>query len=333
MGLASLMVRLGLDATSYNIGLKRAESAATAFGSRIKAQLGALFSVAALSAFTKAVIDWADKLQDASEDLRISTTTLQEWEQAAVGTRATLDDMIRAYEYLSKQHKELNRDEIFRLFYKLAEQFRTGQIGLAKLNEEFGRGAAILAGPFSKGLLEAADNAKKLHQILAPEQINNIAKVADAWDRAKLSMKAYGAQALSNPFNARNAPGIGTQLGMLWRAVRTAQGTTAFSFGDMWERYNRMFSEYKANSVANRIPQYWPEPGVDRAPGVTKAPTSETTIEQTRKWLLSGTTSNQQIGAFNAAQPILVTETKEQTRQLKKIAENTDALKKEWDNS
>jgi hypothetical protein len=60
-----------------------------------------------------------------------------------------------------------------------------------------------------------------------------------------------------------------------------------------------------------------------------KAPTSETTIEQTRKWLLSGTTSNQQIGAFNAAQPILVTETKEQTRQLKKIADNTEKLKEE----
>lgn len=67
--------------------------------------------------------------------------------------------------------------------------------------------------------------------------------------------------------------------------------------------------------------------------GIEPDATSQTTIEQTRKWLLSGTTSNQQIGAFNAAQPILVTETKEQTRQLKKIAENTDALKREWDNS
>jgi hypothetical protein len=60
-----------------------------------------------------------------------------------------------------------------------------------------------------------------------------------------------------------------------------------------------------------------------------KAATSETTIEQSRKWMLGSTTSNQQIGAFNAAQPILVTETKEQTRQLKKIADNTEKLKEE----
>jgi hypothetical protein len=45
--------------------------------------------------------------------------------------------------------------------------------------------------------------------------------------------------------------------------------------------------------------------------------------------MLGSTTSNQQIGAFNAAQPILVTETKEQTRQLKKIADNTEKLKEE----
>ena len=184
MALASILVKLGLDASGFQTGLKRSESAAIQFGtavqSRLKGYLAGLFSVGMVTAYTKSVIEWADKMQDLSEDFKISTEVLQQWEHAALGTRATVDDFIKSFTFLAKQNKDLNNAEVLTLFNKLAEQFKRGEMSLGQLTEKLGKGAAVLVGPFSNGLQESADELRKMNQLLTGDQVLAISKVADA---------------------------------------------------------------------------------------------------------------------------------------------------------
>jgi hypothetical protein len=323
MGLASLMVRLGLDASGYNAGWRQAEGVATRAATNIKSRLAGMFSVAMFTAAAKAVIGWADNIQDLSDDLGISTRTLQEWQYAAAGTRATLEDFARAYEYLAKANPSMSSAQVEAEFLRIAEAFKKGEITLGEMENLLGRGAGKLAGPFANGLKDVANEAGRLGAILSEDQIKAMGEVSDMWEKLLLKAKAYFSFVILGIIDLVTETGIFLGALKMWKGGWDAMTT------EYMRLKNEQAKAEQASEEARRKEQEAREREKQQQKSDTKAPITETTIEQTRKWLLSGTTSNQQIGAFNAAQPILVAETKEQTRQLKKIADNTEKLKEE----
>jgi hypothetical protein len=81
MGLFSLIAKLGLDTTAFEVGAKRAESVTTKLASSVKSNLvgslGAAFTVGAISSWTKHVIDAADHIGDLAEQTSESTDNIQ----------------------------------------------------------------------------------------------------------------------------------------------------------------------------------------------------------------------------------------------------------------
>ena len=87
MGFFSLIAKLGLDTSSFELGAKRAESATTAMGNKIKkdlkGRLAGLFTVGAIAAWTKHVIDAADNIGDLAEQTGESTDNIQKLQALA----------------------------------------------------------------------------------------------------------------------------------------------------------------------------------------------------------------------------------------------------------
>ena len=95
MGILSMLVKLGIDSTQFEMGIKRAQGLGEKFGTSFKgavaSKLGAALSVAAIAAFTKNVIESADKIKDLSEQLNLTTDEIQRLEILAGETGVTFD--------------------------------------------------------------------------------------------------------------------------------------------------------------------------------------------------------------------------------------------------
>lgn len=87
MGVLSLLVKLGIDSSAFEMGVKRAQSIGEKFGSSFKnavtSQLGAALSVAAVTGFAHSVVEAADRVGELSEQLNISTDDVQRFQMAA----------------------------------------------------------------------------------------------------------------------------------------------------------------------------------------------------------------------------------------------------------
>ena len=73
-----ILAKLGLNATGFQSGLKRAESAGTAFSNSLKTRIAGAFSVAAVATFTKSVIAAADKIGDLADQTGLAVDQIQE---------------------------------------------------------------------------------------------------------------------------------------------------------------------------------------------------------------------------------------------------------------
>jgi len=95
MGILSMLVKLGIDSTQFEMGIKRAQGLGERFGTTFKgavaSKLGAALSVAAIAAFTKNVIESADRIQDLSEQLNLTTDQIQRLQILAGETGVTFD--------------------------------------------------------------------------------------------------------------------------------------------------------------------------------------------------------------------------------------------------
>jgi len=329
MGLASLIVRLGLDATSYNVGMKRAESAATKFSSVVKSQLAGVFAVGAITAYAKSLTNFASHIQDITKRTQLSAETIQEWNYAAEQTGTNLDTIVRGYEYIARMNPTKTNEEVLRQFYELSRLVKEGAISneLGYVTKLLGRGGGELIPMFREGFQEMGQDARRLGIIMENDVIAKLDTFADKMVELKNRLRGPAGTALA------------TAGGWLAGFVNEVADQVAFQ-GAFWASKAEGVTNAEALKIANEVlaesKPTQAEAANKAAPklfGDESGTANTTTAQESRKWLLGATTSNQQIGAFNAAQPILITETKEQTRQLKKIADNTDALKKEWDNS
>lgn len=105
MGVLSLLVKLGIDSTAFEMGVKRAQSVGERFGSSFKSavtsKLGAALSVAAVAAYTKSIIDAAGEIKDMGEQMNLTTDEVQRLQILAGDTGVSfekLESVLRKFE-------------------------------------------------------------------------------------------------------------------------------------------------------------------------------------------------------------------------------------------
>jgi hypothetical protein len=87
MGILSMLVKLGIDSTQFEMGIKRAQSVGEKFGNSFKSavtsKLAGALSVAAVTGFAHSVAEAADRVGELAEQLNISTDDVQKFQMAA----------------------------------------------------------------------------------------------------------------------------------------------------------------------------------------------------------------------------------------------------------
>lgn len=204
-GFLNLKAMLSLNASGFAIGLKRAESQGKAFARSIKSDLVQAFGVGALLAFSKKIIDSVDALEDLSDELNVSTKTLQEWQYAAKRNGASAEDVTKFFEAIAESRKRAidgNEEAIesyqrFGLSVLKLSQMRTPEIGKA-IGDVFKNGGdPQILGPFLKEL--GGKSARKLIPAFK-EGLDDLAQAAreagQVWDKElTLTIKASKTEA------------------------------------------------------------------------------------------------------------------------------------------
>jgi hypothetical protein len=99
MGILSLLVKIGVDSSQFETGVKRVEGIGSRFGSNfssaITSKLGKVFGatavIAGVTAFAKKVTESADEIKDLAEQLNLSTDQVQRLQILAGETGITFD--------------------------------------------------------------------------------------------------------------------------------------------------------------------------------------------------------------------------------------------------
>src|SRR5213593_3021241 len=131
MALFSLIAKLGLDKTGFDAGLNDAQKKAGQFGAGLKSLLAAAFSIAAITAYTRSVIEYASQIKNASLRTCASTDAIQTLGHAAKLSGVEFETMVRAFKDLSKAREEAILDPHSRQ----AQVFEALGLSVKKLKE------------------------------------------------------------------------------------------------------------------------------------------------------------------------------------------------------
>jgi len=208
MALFSLIARLGLDGTSFETGVLRAQSVGQKFAKTLKGEVGsAIATVFAVDKFVQygaKAIELGGKLTDLSSRIGVSAEFLQEQAYAAELAGGSLDDVSSALEKLSiartkalggdsgtmdafarfgitaQEIKSAKLEDIFLKIGKAFEGSSNPQALIGAFREFAGKGAGSLIPAMADGLGEAAQKAHELGLVLSNEVV---ASLDDAGDR------------------------------------------------------------------------------------------------------------------------------------------------------
>ena len=221
MALFSLIAKLGLDKTGFDAGLSAAQSSAMKFGAGLKAQLAAAFSVAALTTYTRSLIEYASRVKDASLRTGASTDALQSLGHAAKMTGSDFETVVRSFKDLSKARQEALDDpkskalQVFRalgidgeklkslkledLFREIGRAFESQDFGaseLAMVTELLGRAGAELLPAFKQGMDELEQQAVEAGVVLGEELLGPLDELGDQFDTLTAQLRGPFAEAL-----------------------------------------------------------------------------------------------------------------------------------------
>ena len=101
-----ILARLGLNATGFQSGLKRAESSGAAFAKTIKTQLAGAFTAAAAVQFVRSVHGAMDALGDLSDQSGLTVKDLQEFQAVAGKSGLDVNPLIQFIEKLREARRE-----------------------------------------------------------------------------------------------------------------------------------------------------------------------------------------------------------------------------------
>jgi hypothetical protein len=110
MGILSMLVKLGIDSTQFEMGVKRAQSVGEKFGNSFKSavtsKLAGALSVAAVTAFASSVAKAADDIRDLSKQLNVNTDNIQRLQILASETGVSFEQFASILEKTAKARIE-----------------------------------------------------------------------------------------------------------------------------------------------------------------------------------------------------------------------------------
>jgi len=346
MGILSMLVKLGIDSTQFEMGIKRAQGLGEKFGTTFKgavaSKLGAALSVAAIAAFTKNVIESADRIQDLSEQLNLSTDEIQRLQILAGETGVTFDkfgsvlakfeqvrlkatsgdqDALKTLQALGFTTDQLNNTQLTTI---------DGAVKAAEAHRKSGKSAettAAMIDIYGLKLKSAASaladyNTTSERTLISRSDIDVLAKANTLLDEQLRIVKA-----LSAPAIAAGITGTASAIDSVTKPLK--------SFTDKLERTNKavkaIYDSKKPDDVLSRIVQQ--KMAEDRqakiANPVNPPPIGTPEFEKVKgdRFSLGGSQDAlARIGGFSGfqrAQDNAIRQAIEQTLQLKMIVKNT----------
>ena len=131
MALFSLLGKLGLDASSFNAGLKETTKRTQSWASGMKGQLAAAFSVGAVIAWAKATAGAADTIMNLADAYDVTTDKIQLMQEAAARNGVQAEQLLTATVKIGEARKRaLEGDE------KAASAFSRMGITMERLNDK-----------------------------------------------------------------------------------------------------------------------------------------------------------------------------------------------------
>ena len=341
-----MLVKLGIDSSQFEMGIKRAQGLGEKFGSTFKGavagKLGAALSVAAIAAFTKNVIESADKIQDLSEQLNLSTDQIQRLQILAGETGVTFDkfgSVLAKFEQIRLKATSGDQDALKTLqalgftteqLYDIQLSTIDGAVKAAEVHKNSGKSAettAAMIEVYGIKLKTAASaladyNTTSKRTLISSNDIDVLAKANTLLDEQLRIVKAIASPVI--------AAGITATAEALKRGTKPTEG-----FIEKLERTNkavkaiyekRMPDEALARIVQQRMSE-------DRQTAIggpaNPPPIGTPQFERVKgdRFSLGGSQDSlARIGGFTgfqSAQDSAIRQAIEQTLQLKMIVKNT----------
>ena len=262
MAIFSLLAKLGLDGTNFEMNLKRAQSLAKGVGREISGTLAGIFAVDKLAQYGMEAISTAGKLQDLSTQLGVSAKFLQEMKFAAEMGGSSLEEvsgalqkitvargkalggdqgLLDAFARFGVTAQEIKSAKIEDIFLKIGKAFEgdaNPQNLLTPFRELAGRGAGALIPAMASGLSDAADQAKRLGMIMSTDVIDTLDEANDRVDIMRKTMEAgtgsFLAKVIEPAFRQLDALGAGIQgfFGAMF-----AEGRASFYYENYFQQF------------------------------------------------------------------------------------------------
>jgi hypothetical protein len=258
----NLKALLSLNASGFQLGMKKAESTAKAFAHEMKAEFARAFGTAALLEFSRRIIETADKIADVSQELGISSDSLQEWQYAAKKTGASADDVEKFFATLadSKQKALAGNDQAIESFQrlglslmqlshmrvddigkKIGEAFKAGdpQELLGFLKDLGGKTARKLIPAMREGLDELFKNAREAGAVWSETTIaelkearEEVMKLSDTFAGPLARAIGYAAKMMDSLFNGikPHIAGLAAYLGGFTAGIDPSKDMTKFDW-------------------------------------------------------------------------------------------------------
>jgi hypothetical protein len=341
MGVLSLLVKLGLDSSAFEMGVKRAQSVGERFGSSFKSavtnKLGAALSVAAIAAYTKHIMDVAGEIKDMGEHMNLTTDQVQRLQILANDTGISFEKLssvllkledarLKATKGDEQAAKSLETLGISnQMLYNSELDSLDIAVKTAKAHKESGSSAETTAAMIDVYGLKLKSTASALSEyektqnrlIINKEQLDNLDKYNKLFDEQIRLLKVLSAAPIDLTLKATLGPymriyrDIASFNSQAENAVRKAEIR-----GPSDEMLSRQVQQQLANERAAK--------GEVNPPPIGK-PEFETV--KGAKFSLGGAQDSlARIGGFTgfqSAQDTAIKQAIEQTLQLRQIVKNT----------
>ncbi len=232
MSVLSLVAKLLLDGTGFKAGMREAEKTAQKFGNNtlrdVKRSIAGAFSVAAVTAFAKSVIETGSRIQDLSDQFHVSVEEVQRLDFAAMQSGSTFEDWANALVKIGKARKAAAGDEGIRNTFSAFGQSWERVNSAALSNDEILRSMLQHSRGLSADARERADfdelAGKKAEKLLAilDDYRKGIPKGALISDEDVALLDKAG-EALALMWRHIKAIGAGVLAGGLRRLVDTVR--------------------------------------------------------------------------------------------------------------
>jgi hypothetical protein len=244
----SLKAFLGLDASGYELGMKRAMASAQKFrndfNKAANGKVANFLTAAGVAQVIRKTMEFAGEVNDLSNRLDVSTDAIQKWKYAAGQAGATIDHVAGFFEQLAvSREKALGGDEsAMDAFRKLGvsrgdlQSLRLEDLGkqigntiksgdaqklVASLKEVGGKGATALIATFKAGIDEAFADAP----VIKPEYIIELDAIGDRLGTLRDEFIATIGPAIAELFRATDN-GLSYIIATI-KAFASYQGTIA----------------------------------------------------------------------------------------------------------